>query len=313
MKRLRAAWRRVRTQGFTPTEFQSICVGALVLLSAIVVSGAVVRLTGSGLGCDDWPNCNDSKLIDVSSTHSLIEQVNRFFTFAVCIGVALAAIAAWIRRPRRRDLLALSLVMLIGVPAQGIVGAIVVWTDLHPVAVQFHLLLSMVLVAAAVFMIARSRQADAGERVLAVSVAVRRRVMALAIATSAAVVAGSVVTGTGPHAGDEEARRFFGTSNDIDGNALLWATRVHSAVVWVAVAIAASLLVTLRRQRDDRRILDAAITAWFVIALVQGTLGYVQYAAGLPAVLVGVHVALATALFACTMWLVALTTRVEPT
>lgn len=313
MDRVRATWRRVRSQGFTPTEFQSICVGALVLLAAIVVSGAVVRLTGSGLGCDDWPNCNDSKLIDVSSTHSLIEQVNRFFTFAVCIGVALAAIAAWIRRPRRRDLLALSLLMLIGVPAQGIVGAIVVWTDLHPLAVQFHLLLSMVLVAAAVFMIARSRQADVGARVLSVSVAVRRRVMALAIATSAAVVAGSVVTGTGPHAGDEEARRFFGTSSDIDGEALMWVTRVHSGLVWIAVAIAGSLLVTLRRNHSDRQTLDAAITAWFVIAVVQGALGYVQYAAGLPAALVGIHVALATALFACTMWLVTLTTRVEPT
>lgn len=302
----------MRSEGFTPTQFQSICVGALVLLAVIVVSGAVVRLTGSGLGCDDWPNCNDSKLVDVSSTHSMIEQVNRFFTFLVCIGVALAAIAAWIRRPRRRDLLALSLVMLIGVPAQGIVGAVVVWTDLHPVAVQMHLLLSMVLVGAAVFMIVRSRHADVGRRVLAVSAGVRRRVMALAWCTSFAVIAGSVVTGTGPHAGDEQARRFFGSTDDIDGGALTWVTRVHSAIVWVSVAIAASLLVALRRNRADREALDATLTAWFVIAIVQGTVGYVQYAAGLPAAIVAVHVAFGTALFACTMWMVAITTRVEP-
>lgn len=290
----------------------SICVGALVLLSIIVVSGAVVRLTGSGLGCDDWPNCNDAELIDVSSVHSAIEQINRFFTFAVCIGVALAALAAWFRRPRRRDLLTLSLLMLIGVPAQGLVGAVVVWTDLHPAAVQVHLLLSMVLVSAAVFMIVRSRDADVGDRTLAVSVAVRRRVQVLSASTALAVVAGSVVTGTGPHAGDEEARRFFGSPDSIDGEALMWATRVHSSIVWITVAIAGSLLVAVRRRSSDREVLDAPVTAWFVVAVMQGVVGYVQYAAGLPAVLVGVHVAGATAFVACTAWMLAVTTRVDP-
>ena len=76
---------------------------ALVLLGIIVVSGGLVRLTGSGLGCNDWPNCNNSQFVDLSSRHAAIEQINRFFTFLVCIGVALAALAAWWRRPRRRD------------------------------------------------------------------------------------------------------------------------------------------------------------------------------------------------------------------
>ncbi len=312
MSRVQQFVRRVRTQGFTPAEFLSICIGALVLLVAIVVSGGVVRLTGSGLGCDDWPNCNADKLVDVSDKHAAIEQINRLFTFAVCIGVALAAIAAWFRRPRRRDLLSLSLVMLIGVPAQGVVGAIVVWTDVNPFAVQAHMVLSLVLIWVAVVMIVRSRQPDEGERLSAVVPRVRRRVRLLVVWTWIALLAGSVVTGTGPHAGDEEARRFFGTASDISGTALVWVTRTHAAIVWVTVAIALWLLWTLRRLAHDRRVLDAALTAWLITALVQGAIGYVQYAAGLPVVLVAVHLAGAAALTACTAWLWCSTSKVVP-
>jgi heme a synthase len=295
--------RRVRGEGFSPREFRSICVTALVLLSAICITGAAVRLTGSGLGCSDWPNCSDTKLIDLSSKHAAIEQLNRLFTFLVCIGVALAAAAAWYRRPRRRDLLVLSMVMLLGVPAQGVVGAIVVLADLHPATVQLHFVLSMVLVWTAVTMLWRSGEADGGTRVLAVDPSIRRHVLGLAIATGTAVLAGTVVTGTGPHAGDEKARRFFGTTTDIDGTALSWVTRVHGAVVWVAVATALALLWRLRSRASDRQRLDAPLVAWVVGALVQGAVGYVQYAAGLPAGLVLVHVAGATTLVGITSWL----------
>lgn len=295
--------RRVREEGFSPREFRSICIAALVLLGAICVTGAAVRLTGSGLGCSDWPNCSDTKLIDLSSKHAAIEQLNRLFTFLVCIGVALAAAAAWYRRPRRRDLSVLSLVMLLGVPAQGLVGAIVVVTDLHPASVQLHFVLSMVLVWTAVTMLWRSGEPDKGERVLAVQPSIRRHVGALAVFTSVAVLAGTVVTGTGPHAGDEKARRFFGTTTDIDGNALSWATRVHGAIVWLAVATALALMWRLRSRNADRQRLDAPLVAWVVGALVQGAVGYVQYAAGLPAGLVLVHVAGATTLVGITAWM----------
>ena len=112
----------IRRSGFSPAAHRSICIAALVLLSAIVVTGAAVRLTGSGLGCDDWPNCNGTTFIDVSNQHAAIEQVNRLFTFLVSIGVALAAAAAWFRQPRRRDLTRLGFALLLGVPAQGVVG-----------------------------------------------------------------------------------------------------------------------------------------------------------------------------------------------
>lgn len=304
---------RIRTQGFTPKEFRAICIGALALVMIICVSGAAVRLTGSGLGCDDWPNCNNSKVVDFSSKHSTIEQVNRLFTFLICVGVALAAAAGWYRRPRRKDLLVLGFVLLAGVPAQGVVGAIVVWADLHPATVQLHFVLSMVLVWAAVMMLARSTEPDGGPRVAAVVPRVRRKVVVLSAMTWASVLAGTVVTGTGPHAGDEKAKRFFGTETDIDGHALQWVTRGHSALVWVTVFVALSLFWQLRKLRHDREVLDAPLTAWVIAAGVQGAVGYVQYAGGLPAGLVLIHVAGATVLMAITAWLWWATTKVSHT
>ena len=321
--RVRTAWRRVRTEGFTPTEFRSICVAALALLGIIVVSGGLVRLTGSGLGCNDWPNCNDSKIVDVSNTHAAIEQINRLFTFLVSIGVVLAALAAWYRRPRRRDLLVLGIVMLVGVPAQGIVGAVVVWSKLHPALVQLHFVLSMGLIWAAVMMLVRSRDPDRGQRVSAVVPRIRRRVRLLAVWSTIAVLAGTVVSGTGPHAGkalrdaqgrcivaEGAARRFFGKECDINGGALQWVTRIHGAIVWFTVAIALSLLWHLRRLRHDREVLDAPLTAWLLTALLQGAIGYVQYANGLPVGLVAVHLAGATVLTGCTAWLWCATSKV---
>ncbi|MBI4884102.1 MAG: heme A synthase [Actinobacteria bacterium] len=318
-------FRRVRSQGFTTKEFRRVCVVALVLLAVIVVSGASVRLTGSGLGCDDWPNCNDDTFVDVSSKHAAIEQVNRLFTFLVGFGVVLAAIAAWYRRPRRRDLLWLAGVMLVGVPAQGLVGAVVVWTDLHPATVQLHFVLSMVLVWAAVLLLVRSGEVDGsvtGRRARPSSVVprVRTRVRLLAVWTGLAVIAGTVVTGTGPHAGDAKgdsgvacsagaARRFFGEECDVNGDALVWVTRAHGTIVWVTVLIALSLMWKLRRLPHDREVLNAPLSGWLLIAIAQGAIGYVQYASRLPVGLVAAHVAGATALVACTAWLWAVTTR----
>lgn len=299
----------MRRDGFTATEFRGVCIGSLVALSAIVITGAAVRLTGSGLGCDDWPNCNSDRFVDVSSGHSAIEQVNRLFTFVVGVAVVLAAVGAWFRRPRRRDLVWLGAAVVAGVPAQALVGAVVVWTDLHPATVQLHFVLSMVLIALAVVMLVRASEPD-GERQRAVVPRTAGRVRLVVATTAVAVLAGTVVTGTGPHAGDEEARRFFGTASDVDGRALVWVTRLHAVLVWVAVGSVLWLAWHLRRLRHDRRMLDAPLVTWVVVAALQGSVGYVQYAAGVPAGLVLVHVAGATALWAVTVWLWTRTYRV---
>ena len=187
------------------------------------------------------------------------------------------------------------------------------WANLHPATVQLHFILSMVLVWAAVMMLARSNEPDGGERVASVVPRVRRRVMWLVAFTWLAVLAGTVVTGTGPHAGDTEARRFFGSQTAIDGDALSWVSRIHGVIVWITVGIALSLLWMLRKLRQDRKRLDAPLTAWIITAFVQGTIGYVQYAAGLPAGLVVLHVAGATTLMAVTAWLWSATSRVNVT
>ncbi|MEY2583856.1 MAG: heme a synthase [Ilumatobacteraceae bacterium] len=302
MLRLRRLVTRVRAEGFTPGEFHKVCVSALVLVAVIVVTGAAVRLTGSGLGCSDWPNCNNSKLVDVSSNHSAIEQINRLFTFVVGLAVVLAALGAWLRRPRRRDLLWLSAALVAGIPAQGIVGAVVVWTNLNPLAVQLHFVLSMVLVAVGVVLVIRSREPDGAKRVSTVVPRTRHRLRLMVVWTAMAIVAGTVVTGTGPHAGDERARRFTFLS-------ITWVARIHSAIVWIAVLMALSLLWHLRRRAHDREVLDAPLTLWMCVALLQGGVGYLQYANGVPAPLVAVHVALATTLWATSVWLWCTTSR----
>jgi len=295
--------KRVRTDGFTPAEFRTLCVSALALVGVIVVTGAAVRLSGSGLGCNDWPNCNDSKVVDVSSQHSAIEQVNRLFTFVVGLAVVLAALGAWFRRPRRRDLLILSMALVAGIPAQGIVGAIVVWTDLNPIAVQLHFVLSMALVAIAVVLVVRSREPDGGKRISAVVPRTRHRVRLTVVWTALVIVAGTLVTGTGPHAGDEKAHRFTFLS-------ITWVTRIHGTVVWITLFTALSLLWHLRKRHHDREVIDAPLTAWLCVAVAQGSVGYLQYANGVPAPLVALHVALATTLWAISVWMWCATTRI---
>jgi cytochrome c oxidase assembly protein subunit 15 len=277
---------------------------ATALLCIIVVSGAAVRLTGSGLGCDDWPNCNDERLIDVSSTHAAIEQVNRLFTGLVAVGVMLAVLGSLVRVPRRRDLTWLSLGLVAGVIAQIVLGGITVLTDLHPASVQGHFLLSMVIVANAMVLIHRAGLPE-GSLVDRVGTDVRRHLFAIAASTSVVLVLGTVVTGTGPHAGDEDARRFtFWSIHD--------AAQIHGVSVWVTVALVASLMWRLRSRQAEREVLDGALTAWFWVALGQAGVGYLQYFSGVPAALVALHITLATALWCITVWMVCIRRAVDP-
>ena len=282
----------MRLRRLAPPTYARIALLALASLVVIVVTGALVRLTGSGLGCSDWPNCSETRFVDVSSTHTAIEQLNRLFTGVVAVAVILAVLGSLVREPRRRDLTWLSLGLVAGVIGQIVLGGITVLVDLHPAAVQGHFLLSMVLCANGFVLWRAAEEPDGARRVPLVSRSYRRLAWAITAMTGVAIVTGTVVTGTGPHGGDEDARRF--------GFEIGSVARVHGIAVNVTIGLALLLMWRLRGHAD-RRVLEGPIGTFVFIAFLQAAIGYTQYLTGVPVVLVITHVAGATAL-----WLAAL-------
>lgn len=268
----------------TPQRYTKVATAALVLLCVIVVTGAAVRLTGSGLGCEDWPRCNDERFIDVSTGHGAIEQVNRLFTGLVAAGVILAVLAARLRRPYRVDLVKLAWGLVAGVIGQVVLGGIVVLTDLHPLANQGHFVLSMILVANATVLVLRSRDRRPVEPV---DSRTRRVGRLMVIAGVAAIVTGTIVTGSGPHAGDENARRF---NLDISSVA-----RLHGFSVILTLVLLLATIALARRSTTTWHELSGLLEITMIVGVLQGVVGYVQYFNGIPAALVAVHIAGATA------------------
>ena len=261
---------------------------SLGLLCTIVLTGALVRLTGSGLGCSDWPNCNSEKFVDVSSGHAAIEQINRLFTGCVSAAVIVAVLTSYLRSPRRRDLVLLSWGLVLGVVAQIVIGAVVVITGLNPFANMAHFLVSMFLVACA-FMLERSSRIESVAFVIRPVPGGLRGVHRLLVFwASVAIVTGTVVTATGPHAGDEDAVRF--------GFAMISVARVHSISVLVTVSVLVFAILRVRSATGaTARSMQQALGTMGFVAGLQGAVGYVQYFTGVPVVLVGFHIAGATA------------------
>ncbi len=260
----------------------------------LTVAGAVVRLTGSGLGCDDWPNCNAERFIDVSTGHAAIEQVNRLVSGLVGIPTLLMAIGAFRVRPVRRGLKGPSLGVLVSVLGNGVVGGLAVRGDLHPFLVQSHFLLAMVSIAFGLVAIHRAAPEQVtAPAAIGVTPQVGRLVVALGVLVAAALATGTVVTGAGPHAGDETARRY--------GFDISTVAEIHSVTVWLAVASFLALVVVLRRDPPLSMALSRNVSAWMFTAVVQGGIGYLQYFNDVPAVLVAAHVAGATALWVVTV------------
>ena len=277
----------------SPRRFRQIALVTAAGLCLLVVAGGVVRLTGSGLGCDDWPNCNAQSFVDVSSEHTAIEQINRLLSGFIGIPTLALAIGSFRVRPRRRGLVGPSLGVLATVLGNGVVGGIAVRTDLHPALVQSHFVLAMGSIAFALVAVRRAGDTPAPSPA---PVPIRRMAWALGAMTGAALVTGTVVTGTGPHAGDEDVRRW--------GFAISTVARVHSTTVLATVAIALVLAWMLRGQVAQRDRFGSLLSTWIFIAIVQGGIGYVQYFTGVPELLVGAHIAGATALWVATVVLV---------
>ncbi len=266
----------------------------VIAQSGIIVTGAVVRITGSGLGCPTWPQCVEGSYIPTARQeqefHKYIEFGNRLLTFVVAI-VAIATIVAMIidtrrrRRvgqPARKTLIVLAIVPLVGTAIQAVLGGITVLTGLHPATVSAHFLISMVLVAAAVVLLARS--GDPGDQPITYLAPRPVRVLtwSLVAVTAVVVFLGVLVTGSGPHSGDSETEVRF----SFDPQAISW---IHADTVFLFLGLLLGLFTTLFLFPSTGP-MRKRILLLLGISLLQGTIGYVQYFTGLPEVLVGLHV-----------------------
>ncbi|HUV20092.1 MAG TPA: COX15/CtaA family protein [Ilumatobacteraceae bacterium] len=278
-------------------RYRQIAILTVAGVCFLTVAGAVVRLTGSGLGCDDWPNCNNERFIDVSSGHAAIEQINRLVSGLVGIPTLLMAIGAFRVRPARRGLKVPSLVVLATILGNGVVGGLAVRGDLHPFLVQSHFLLAMLSIGFGLVAIHRAKPEPIVARSsIGVTPLVTGLMLGLGLLVAASLATGTIVTGAGPHAGDETARRY--------GFDISTVAELHSVTVWIAVASFLALVVVLRRDRALFDRLSVNVSTWMFVAVVQGGIGYVQYFSDIPATLVAAHVAGATALWVVTVQLI---------
>lgn len=279
----------------TPERYRKIAVVALASLVAIIITGGAVRLTGSGLGCSDWPTCEENQLVPNFEYHAMIEFVNRMITGIVAVAVIAAVLSAKRRDPVRSDLVTLAWGLVAGVIGQIILGAIVVFSHLNPWLVLGHFLLSMILVWNAVLLVHRAG-IDDKEFTMSSSRAYRPQAWAISALASVAIFTGTLVTGSGPHAGNHEGEFIERLPFDVPDIA-----RVHGLSVIALLSVTLATMGWLARNNapeDEQR----RIRIVLLILLGQGALGYTQYFTGVPAILVGFHIAGATALWIAVVW-----------
>lgn len=265
-----------------------LALAAVIVNALIIVSGGLVRLTESGLGCPTWPRCTPQSLVpqthtDIPTSRMVIEFGNRMVTFLV-LGVAIVAfVAAANLRRSRPDLVRLAAVLPLGVVAQILLGGVTVLTHLNPIAVGSHYLLSTLVLAAAVALLVRSGEGDGPPR-RTLGTTAHRVVYVLPLLAFVVLAAGTVVTGAGPHAGDETARRY----DFLGARTIETVARAHSGLVWLTVITSIVLYVLARR--DGAVVVMARLRVLGMVIIAQGVIGYVQFAIGVPAWLVLLHV-----------------------
>lgn len=256
-----------------PYALRRWAIVSLIMNIVIVVTGGLVRLTGSGLGCPIWPRCTEASYVSHPELgiHGAIEFGNRLLTFVLIIAAVLTFVSALLYRENgrpRADLRWLTGGLAVGIPLQGVIGGIAVLTQLNPYVVGLHFLLSMVLIALAVWLVRKTWHASAAEVSGLPLVATRITFVLMWLA----VWLGTLVTGSGPHAGDENAPR-----NALDG---MLVTRLHTSVVYAAVAASVVCFILLRSR---------AVLLLLLVEIMQAGIGVAQYQLGLPIGLVALH------------------------
>ena len=291
-----AAWTRPVLEP-TPVSMRRLALAGVIANTVIMSTGAAVRLSASGLGCPDWPQCSAADVVASKNAgqtllNTWIEFGNRLLNFPLVIIAALIFIAAWRFRPdgpagrgtgRQRDLVWLGAAQPLGVVAQAVIGGIVVLTKLSPAAVSVHFLVSAAVLAAAVAL--HMRCAEIADQSAGSGTTVRRDLQLIAAAlvavTCVMLAAGTVVTVTGPLAGDAGVPRY---KLPLEG-----VTQLHADIGWLLAGLSIALVLGLRLSGAPRRAVRAG---WIMLAALgaQGVIGYVQYFTHLPAGLVWVHV-----------------------
>ncbi|EIE98742.1 COX15/CtaA family protein [Saccharomonospora glauca] len=267
---------------------RALAIAAIVTQAGIGVTGSIVRVTGSGLGCPTWPQCFPGSMVPVdhpeyATLNQWIEYGNRLLTIVVVFVAALCVLAAWrvyLDHPSRKRLVKLAWIMPAGVVAQAVIGGITVLADLLWWVVALHFIPSTVLVWMAVVLLRAFNEGDEPPRPRVPRTS-RPILVALVVALAGLIVAGTVVTGAGPHGGDPDVERL-----DAPIEAL---ARVHSAFLYAFLAILVILGIQWYRARVEKTLWARYATVWG-IALAQGALGIVQYRLGIPEPLVSLHV-----------------------
>ena len=252
----------------------------LIAQAGIILTGGIVRLTGSGLGCSDWPKCTPDSLVATSEMgiHGAIEFGNRLLAVALAILGVCIALMLWKHRKKRPDLFWLNIGLLAIVPVQAVVGGITVWTKLNPWVVAGHFVPSAVAVGVAAYFVRRTY--DTGIRLNAKAASPLPALGWIILGLAAIIVVfGVLTTGAGPHSGST-----MSTRNNLDN---IWVTRLHAAPVWLLVIATISALVVARKKAQTAMV--APLTVLLCVEIAQGVIGYVQYFLGVPELLVALH------------------------
>ncbi len=293
---------RERTDGYTvtPAQYVRFAYVALGALTLIVLTGAAVRLSGSGLGCPTWPKCFGN-VYPPLRTHAIIEFSNRLITVPVCIAAGLAWLAAVRRRPYRRDLARLAALLPLGVVAQAVLGGLTVRGKLDYGWVMGHFALSMLILVAAVVLVWRARESTRTRSPTATSDrTIVRGLWALLALGALTIFAGTAATAAGPHAGGEPGETINRLS--FDGRGTMDFVIHRHAEIALVFGLASVFLWWLAGRRPVAPTVRPALTVLCVLLAVQGVVGIDQYETHLPTELVWVHVALACASWISVLW-----------
>ena len=252
----------------------------LIAQAGIILTGGIVRLTSSGLGCSDWPKCTPDSLVATSEMgiHGAIEFGNRLLAVALAILGVCIALLLWKGRKQRPDLFWLNIGLLAIVPVQAVVGGITVWTKLNPWVVAGHFVPSAVAVGVAAYFVRRTYDTGVHLKFKAPAPLPTLGWIILGL-TAIVVIFGVLTTGAGPHSGST-----ISTRNNLDN---IWITRLHAAPVWLLVIATISALVIARKKAQTAMI--APLIVLLIVEIAQGIIGYVQYFLGVPELLVALH------------------------